>query len=298
MEVQNPKIVLGMPVYNGENYVREAIESILAQTFTQFRLLISDNASSDATAAICQEYACRDRRVSYYRQAENIGATPNFNFVFQPGAAPYFKWAAHDDVLEPDYLRRCADLLDGRRELVIAHCRTRRIDHQGCSVGSYDRELRLDGARPSDRFWRILWVGHFTEVFGLMRSQAVATTGLYGSFVGADRNFMADLLLRGDIGYVDEVLFSRRHHVASFCDALSDDAARLKWFDPKARKPSFLAGPIKFQVYLRSILAAPISRSERLRCAQVLLEWGARRGIEKVTGVGEHYRRRLAGRLP
>lgn len=296
MNTHRIRVNIGMPVFNGENYIRGALESILAQTFTHFRLLISDNASTDATEEICREYSARDNRVSYLRQPKNIGASKNFNFVFKPDDVPYFKWAAHDDVMEPTYLEKCVILLDNNPSFAIAHCGTWRIDKNGNKLGTYDHEIRLNGMRAHDRFWRILWIIHFTEVFGLMRSPLIKKTKLYGSYVGADRNFMAEMLLQGDVGYVDEYLFSRRHHAESFCDALNDNAARLAWFDPEARAPSFLAGPVKFKEYLASIVRLRIPLAERIACIGILTKWGLQRGIENAVGIGEHYRKTLVNR--
>ncbi|MBW4465642.1 MAG: glycosyltransferase [Pegethrix bostrychoides GSE-TBD4-15B] len=86
----SPRLVLGLPVYNGEDYLRVALDSILAQTYTDFHLVIGDNASTDATSAICQEYAARDQRISYHRHQKNLGCGGNHNFVFQPNDATYF----------------------------------------------------------------------------------------------------------------------------------------------------------------------------------------------------------------
>ena len=101
-----PTISVGLPVFNGENFVREAIESILSQTFSDFELVISDNASTDSTQSICEEYQQKDKRVRYFRSPENRGASWNFNNTFHLSQGEYFKWAAHDDVLLPRYFSR------------------------------------------------------------------------------------------------------------------------------------------------------------------------------------------------
>lgn len=293
IKATNPRVLLGLPVYNGENYLRQALDSILAQTLTDFKVLISDNASTDTTSEICREYAAKDDRIIYYRQPENIGAAPNFNFVFQPDGFPYFKWVAHDDVLESDYLLRCIELLDRDPSLVIAHCPSFKIDENGVKVGNYDRQLRLNGQRARDRFWRILWVVHFTEVFGVMRSDAIAQTNLHGSYVGSDRHFMSEMLLLGDIGYTEERLFQRRHHPTSFCNALASDSDRLKWFDPKAKKMPRFVGIKKFKQYVSSIFEMKIPANERIACLELLIEWAIRRGFEFIIGDNDQYRRKL-----
>ncbi|MDY7022728.1 MAG: glycosyltransferase family 2 protein [Cyanobacteriota bacterium] len=288
-----PKVVVGLPVYNGENYLRPAIESILAQTLTDFILIISDNASTDATEEICREFAAFDSRVVYYRQKENIGAAPNFNFVYQPGAAPYFKWAAHDDILEPEYLRQCVELLDRDPKLAVAHCLSYRIDHQGQIYGTHDNDLPLNGSSPNERFWRILWAYHFTEIFGVMRTDLLSQTQLHGSYVGSDRNLMAEMLLLGDMGYVEDRLFLHRLHKASYMRKLKDNTSRLKWFDPTAKIPAHLVSYIKFKEYLNTIRHLPLPFSERVACIVRLIEWGLRRGFEAILRSPDLYRKKL-----
>ncbi len=99
-------ISIGMPVYNGEKYIREALDTILGQTFTDFELIISDNCSSDSTESICREYAKKDARISYVRQQSNIGAAANFLYVINQAVGNYFMWAACDDRWSADWLER------------------------------------------------------------------------------------------------------------------------------------------------------------------------------------------------
>jgi glycosyltransferase involved in cell wall biosynthesis len=99
-----PKVSIGMPVYNGAPFIREALESLINQTYTNFELIISDNASTDQTGIICQEYAGRDSRIRYVLQNENLGAISNFQFVLDEAAGKYFMWAAADDCWSQDWL--------------------------------------------------------------------------------------------------------------------------------------------------------------------------------------------------
>ena len=93
-----PAVTIGMPVYNGQRFIRQAIASVLAQTFADFELLISDNASTDGTGQVCAEFAARDSRIRFVRQNQNIGAFLNFRYVTDHAAAPLLVWLAHDDV--------------------------------------------------------------------------------------------------------------------------------------------------------------------------------------------------------
>ena len=108
-----PRVSIGLPVYNGERYLRESIDSILAQTFQDFELVVCDNASTDETARICEEYAERDPRVRYFRNARNIGGINNANLTFERSRGDLFRWAAHDDVCAPVLLERCVQVAGG-----------------------------------------------------------------------------------------------------------------------------------------------------------------------------------------
>src|SRR5689334_18309225 len=110
--MSTPKLSVGLPVYNGEAYLRTALESIVTQDYQDFELIISDNASQDGTAAICREYAQRDKRIRYYREEANRGGARNLNRVFELSRGKYFKWAAHDDVCLPGFFRRCVEVFD------------------------------------------------------------------------------------------------------------------------------------------------------------------------------------------
>ena len=121
-----------MPVYNGEPFIREALDSLLAQTFTDFELIISDNASTDATKAICLEYAARDARVHYVRQPENRGALANFQFALDEAAGEYFMWAAADDVWDLEWIEYLLPIVEKHR--CAAFGTVEQIDAKGDSM--------------------------------------------------------------------------------------------------------------------------------------------------------------------
>lgn len=163
-----PKVSIGMPVYNGAQFIREALDSLLAQTFTDFELIISDNASTDGTEAICREYAATDRRIRYVRQPENSGAMSNFKFVLNEAVGEYFMWAAHDDRWHPDFL-----------------CLTKKVHEHDPTVGlvfsgmetknllNGDTTRSITGFITSKRkFFRILFRTHYccpSLIYGLHR---------------------------------------------------------------------------------------------------------------------------------
>jgi glycosyltransferase involved in cell wall biosynthesis len=122
----SPRVSFGMPVYNGAKTIASALESILGQTFADFEVIISDNASTDATSGIAQDFCKADRRIQYFRNERNLGAHPNFNRAFTLSRGEYFKWAAHDDVIASDYLEKCVRVLDEDSTFVMC-----------CSYGMY-----------------------------------------------------------------------------------------------------------------------------------------------------------------
>lgn len=106
------KVSIGLPVYNGEFLIREALDSLLGQSFTDIEIIISDNNSEDGTEAICREYSNKDSRVVYFRQEKNIGAANNFRFVLGKGTGKYFMWAAHDDYWDKKLIENSVNILD------------------------------------------------------------------------------------------------------------------------------------------------------------------------------------------
>ena len=132
METKPPKISIGLPVYNGANFLRPALDSILQQDYTDFELIISDNASTDETSQICQQYAADDRRIRFIRCESNIGAAGNFRKVFDLARSDYFKWATHDDIHLPGFLSRCVEVLgQSPPSVVLVAPRAELIDGEG-----------------------------------------------------------------------------------------------------------------------------------------------------------------------
>ena len=111
-KLNTPRVSIGMPVYNGEKYIRDALDSLINQTFTDFELIISDNASTDNTEKLCREYMSIENRISYFRQEKNIGAIANFDFVLRHAKSSYFMWAAYDDEWDKEYLKSALLLLE------------------------------------------------------------------------------------------------------------------------------------------------------------------------------------------
>lgn len=231
----SPRLCIGLPVYNGERFIGEAVTCHLRQTFDNFEIVISDNASSDGTEQICRDLAHDDERIRYVRQAENIGAAGNFNAVFGQCRSALFKWAAADDVIEPTYLERCIAELDRDLGVVLATSRVDRIDENGRLVG-HERYRLGEGSRWAPR----RFVGQASQnhscfqIFGVVRTDVLARTTLHGPYIGSDRDLLAELALHGRFAVVDEYLLHRRVHDASFSAGSLDRAEKVRFYRPQA----------------------------------------------------------------
>lgn len=148
-----PRLSIGIPVYNGQEYLAELLQSLLTQTFEDFEILICDNASNDRTGDICREFERRDRRVHYTCNERNLGAVANFNRVFEMSTAPLFKWAAHDDLYHSDYLGECIRLLDATPDVVLAHSGTAFIDDQGRKLPFEEATAAFVEPTTGRRYW-------------------------------------------------------------------------------------------------------------------------------------------------
>lgn len=270
-----PRVSIGLPVYNGENFLAEALDSILAQTFTDFELIISDNCSTDATEDICRRYAEKDDRIRYYRQAKNLGAAPNYNFTFEKARGHYFKWSAHDDVMLPEWLERCVDVLDRNPDVELAYSRTLRIDEHTVVQDEYEiyGSMRLMSARPSVRFGDMICMQHnCVPIFALGRRDVFATTDLKTKFQGSDRYLLADFALRGKVFLVPEPLFLRREHGGAYSDALTK-AEKASWWDTADTRTVSFPHWRALRTYLGHINRADLTKGERWACYRQMVRW-------------------------
>lgn len=210
MSDKNPGVSIGLPVYNGERYLSRAIDSILAQDFSDLELIISDNASEDATQEICQEYLGRDPRIRYYRNEQNVGASKNWRRVSELSNGEYFKWHGHDDWISPRFLRSCLEVLDGDPNIVLCYCQEARLDRKGNLVESRDEPRGLDSPKPADRFHHQIWTSNRNDaLYGLIRSSALRKTRLVTTTYRAQNLLLAELSLIGWFHHIPERLVFR-----------------------------------------------------------------------------------------
>jgi len=275
MHSAHSRVAIGLPVYNGGNYLAQALDSILAQTYEDFELVISDNASTDRTEEISREYAEKDARIRYVRNEMNRGAAWNYNRVFEETAAEYFKWAAHDDLIAPDYIEHCVRVLDGDARIVLCYPRTRIIDENGGMKEDYFDNLHLVSAPAHERFRRVLFelTGECNAIFGLIRREELSRTNLIGSFHSSDIVLLAELALRGEFFEIEERLFFRRDHPDTSVRLHRSKEDRTAWFDPKKAGRSPMLMWRWLSEYAKAIRRVPMSAGEKRRCYALLGKW-------------------------
>ncbi len=206
-------ITVGLPVYNSERYVRQSIDSLLAQTFRDFVLIISDNASTDGTAQICKQYAARDARVKYFRNETNIGNPRNFNRVAELTNTRYLKWSTADDFWEPGFLERALEVMERDATIALCYPQAVLVDADGRNPQNYDDVLHLVQEDPADRFVALLdkiKLAH--QHLGLIRMAHLRKTQLLGAYVASDVNLLAELSLYGKFFELPDRVFFRRFH--------------------------------------------------------------------------------------
>ena len=267
-----PLVSIGLPVFNGAQFLTEAIESILGQTYQNIELVLSDNASTDSTPEICARFAARDRRVRSTRLSENIGGLPNFNRVFSLATGRYFMWASHDDLLLPTYVEKCVACLEADASVVLAYSKLITIDDAGQVQELIVRSHSGDSRHVAERF------GDFTEFysmleafFGLMRRDVLAKTMLHLPHPGSDRILLAELSLRGPFVRVPEYLFKRRLHAGRSVTVHPSLRDRYAWISPSFKNRrvyphwGYVAG------FSRAVLRAPLALRDKVSCAFVIL---------------------------
>jgi len=284
---KNPVVSIGLPVYNGEKYLVAAIQSFLDQSFVDFELIISDNASTDRTEEICKSFVPRDPRIRYFRNRVNVGATRNHNIVYELSTGYYFKWAGHDDLYAPNYLAECVEVLDRDPDIVLCYPKTILIDDSGRETGRYEEnDLDLNSPYPHERLHNILH--HpldmlLSPAYGLARMRCMAKTSGYGNYYGADRVVLEELTLQGVFTKIPEYLFYRRMHLESSSVSnpyYSGSVQGSRWK--------------RFLGNLNGIRRASLSPRERFLCYREF--WSFYSKLRRVNGVWLDIKQFLAAR--
>ena len=280
-----PLVSVGIPVYNGEAFLRGAVDSILAQSHRNFELIISDNASTDATPEIAKECAARDPRVRYVRQQHNIGAARNWSFLARSARGKYMKWQPANDYCEAGILAACVAVLEADSSVVLCYGKTHLVDEATGAVQPYDSDLALNEERPSVRLSRVLERMRLNNaVNGVIRTDVLKTTGLHRPYPGGDLVLMAELALAGKFTLLPQPICYRRIGARTFSGLLSD--AELKQFiDPLRKKKGLGFGRARMNLdYFTSVLRANIPIGEKQKALALVARnayWDAAKAMSR-----------------
>jgi glycosyltransferase involved in cell wall biosynthesis len=307
-----PLFSVGIPVFNGENYLDEAIRSVLAQTVDDLELVISDNASTDRTEQICRDHAASDRRVVYARNERNLGAIPNYNRAFDLARGRYFKWLAHDDRILPGYATATTAALEKDETAVLCNSVVEYIGRNGQRLANYETVLGdADCDSPSQRFATLILRSHsVVDIFATFR-RAAWLGNRKGSFHGEDRAFLAYMALKGRLIHVKEPLNQMREHPNRYTRAVRSSRDRLSWHDTSKKGQLSFPTLRLFAEYQKIVEAVPMPAAERRRCRLVLARWWftnynlVRAGVDiasvalpNLVSVAETVKTRLLGAAP
>jgi glycosyltransferase involved in cell wall biosynthesis len=268
MSYNKPRVSIGLPVYNGERFLAETLDSLLTQTFKDFEIVISDNASTDATEKICRNYAAKDKRIRYSRNEKNLGAASNYNRVFEQSAGEYFKWSAHDDLCAPDFLEKCINILDSIESVILCYSGVIYINDEGKHLQTCNNLLNLRSPQAHERFGLFQDLlcnqpglfDRWTAIFGLIRSDSLRKTCLIDGYIGSDITLLANLTLLGEFYEIPEnLLFIRQHTERSINRSYTDIAV---WFDPNNQ------GKIVFPLWNEFFKQVDVVKKSELKLAE------------------------------
>jgi glycosyltransferase involved in cell wall biosynthesis len=261
-----PQVSLGLPVYNGEPFLVQALESIQAQTYGDYELIISDNASTDATPEIIRAYAARDPRIRCFRQDANIGSGNNWSFVARQARGKWLKWVSCNDDYEPRLLEYCLEPLMQDPQVVLCYGRTQFMDMEGRKLDVYTGDFDALSADPLDRYRIVrerLHLGTPVQA-GVIRLDALRRCGYLGNYRDSDRVLIAGLALAGKFVLLPQVLFFRRWD-KSVASALRTPLEVQRLYHPEAtRAPLFMNMPRQIG-QIEVALRVPIGARAKMR---------------------------------
>lgn len=300
------RLSIGLPVFNGERYLAASIEALLGQSYQDFELIISDNASTDGTAAICRQYAAQDSRIRYIRQPRNLGLVGNHNFVVAQARGEFFKWAGHDDLYARDQVERCVAALDEQPAAVLATSWTVYIGSSGSATKLYKFPAATAAASAPERLRSQLFDDKGDYTYGVMRTNVLRRTPLLSSYHRAEDVLVAELALHGSFCTVEDWLFFRREHPNEVQMSVREGCAI---FDPRRanrfRHPTLRLYGEYIWGHFAAVSRAPLSPADRRACYLLLMRWLASRAIPSRQPLGRpvsfrkqpllYLTRRLAG---
>jgi glycosyltransferase involved in cell wall biosynthesis len=266
LKARPPIVSVGLPVYNGRRYIEAAIESIIAQTFGDWELIIADDASTDQTPEICRRYASHDSRIRFHSNDTRLGLSANHNRVFELASAAYFHWMGADDMHHRCFLEYCVAALEANPGYALAHTQVRAIDSSGSEIAVRDNALA--GTRsswPADRLAAVLNGDPCCNVmYGVFRRRLLWRSSLMRPFHNSDRVLMAEIALLGPFLHIQEPLYYNRSHSERYSE-------RMERWNPK-HHGNTSSGKLHFQhwrswvEYIRAVRRFVADSKERWAC--------------------------------
>tara|TARA_R110001599_G_scaffold215962_2_gene414229 strand:- start:6139 stop:7026 length:888 start_codon:yes stop_codon:yes gene_type:complete len=272
---KSPLVSIGIPIFNEAKFLRASLESLLAQTYQNIEIIISDNASTDHTSQICSEYSNKYAKIKFHRFTENQGASANFDYVLEQSKGRYFMWAAGHDLWSDNHIAQCVQTLESHPTASLAFASTQWISETGDPHPNQTGWVDTRGLDPVARYFMVFW-GNMNPILGLIRREYLATIEIK-STVGSDLLILTQLAALGDFVHADQALWSRREFrvETSYTDKLnryksSDYGLTTSFIDkhlPFARLPieliknvilSRLPTKIKTMILLMLIPALPV----------------------------------------
>ena len=276
-----PRVTLGVPVYNGERYLAQALDSLMAQDYDDLEIVVSDNASTDCTPDICRTAAAADARIRYERHEVNGGGVWNVNHLVEIARGREFKWAYYDDVVRPGFVAACTQALDAAGSAaVMAHTRVVTIDENAELLEERnDADLGLDLPLAHQRVFNLLnRLANQTE-FGLMRTDAIRRTRGVLPFIGSEMFFLTEMAAQGTFVPVPQQLLALRRHPEQFG---RDRFTEANWYSASGQRQSLLPFAKMNTLLIGSVLHSPLTAAEKARCAIAIARgwtWPRRRSI-------------------
>jgi glycosyltransferase involved in cell wall biosynthesis len=271
---RTPTVSLGLPVFNGEPYFATALEQMLGQTYGDFELIISDNASTDGTQDIARAYGARDKRIRYFRQASNIGIGNNWSFVARHARGPWLKWVSANDEYLPQLLEECLVPLQRNPDVVLSYGRTQFIDLEGNKLEVYDGDFDILSDDPLERYRFARAHLHLSTTIqsGIVRTDAVRRCGYMGNYRDSDRVLIFGLALAGKFVLLPQIHFFRRWDKSTATPLRSALEVRQMYEPDATHAPMFINLPRQFG-HLGVALRVPFGSYAKARTLAAALRY-------------------------
>ncbi len=278
MAAKSPIVSIGVPLFNGERYVEQALNSLLKQSFADFEIVVCDNASTDRTPEIVADLASSDTRIKFFSNRKNRGLVFNFNRVFELGTGKYFRWHAYDDWVQPPLLEKCVAVLEERQDVIGAYSLAHQIDGNGNVVVTdvvEEFKTALLADCPVRRMKSTITLNGWSGIIhGLFRRDAMLDYMPYRDYFGADRLLLTQLALQGKMAAVEDGLFVQRYHDDNSSRRSTREIAELLSGRPQ-RGLIFPMGKA-FVDYLRLFRDPKLGAMDRTRSLSYLVFHGVR----------------------